>query len=367
MLDHLPVAIFVKDVINDFRFVVWNKKQESITGIPSLKALGRNDFELFSHQSASYFREIDKAIVNKGEVLEIPEEVLDLATAGHIYLHTVKLPVPTTRGTFLVGISEDITEQVEGRTRLEMLNHDLFEKKEELEEVQQQLFQAAKLESIGRLAAGVAHEVKNPLNLILQGIEYLGGGVDPSDPNVGLIVRELREAVFRASRIVHGLVDFSANRRLSCEPADPVDLIEKVLLMIRHEIMCAKISVNRCLESDLPKILVDHGKVEQVLLNILLNAIHAMKGISEPELTITVRAEKAAAAASGDEVVLIEIKDNGTGIKQTDMDSIFDPFFTTKPAGSGTGLGLSIARKIIKLHHGEISINNNHAGPGANV
>jgi len=372
IIDDLPVALFAKDASKDFRFVLWNKKQEEITTIPRDKALGKNDAEVFSPESAAYFRDVDEAVIRRGSLVDIPEEIIETEGAGEIWLHTVKVPVKDEREerTLVVGISEDITEQIHAREQLERLNQNLSEANQELQSTQLQLIQAEKMESVGRLAAGVAHEVKNPLALMLMGVEYLSGGVREDDPNIPVILGEMREAIERADGIIRGLVDFSSERHLKLELTDLPNLVEHVLLLVRHELTRGSVSVDMEYEKDLPEVLLDSAKFEQVLVNLMINAIHAMRDTEQPKLDVViysdslnnVRRDEGARTAdhlrSGDEVIVFELKDNGSGISDENLSKLFDPFFTTKPTGHGTGLGLSVVRKIIELHGGWVDIEN---------
>ncbi|NNE92223.1 MAG: PAS domain-containing protein [Verrucomicrobiales bacterium] len=382
VIDNLPVALFAKDVTDDFRFILWNKKQESITTLPREKALGKRDHEIFSAESADYFREVDEAVVKRGKIAEIPEEIIDTEEGGEVYLRTVKVPIQDseTGHSLLIGISEDITDRVKAREQLERLNQNLSEKNRELESTQLQLIQAEKLESIGRLAAGVAHEVKNPLALLLMGVEYISSGIDPDDPNLEVILSEMNEAIERADQIVRGLVDFSSDRQLTREETDLQPLIEHVLLMTRHELTRGSVKVSAKFQKDLPKPLLDSRKFEQVLINLILNAIHAMAesdNASELSIKVTSKtldkvelnegARTARRFRKGDTVIYIDVKDTGTGISKKNLEKIFDPFFTTKATGHGTGLGLSVVRKIVELHDGEISIRNRLITEGAHA
>ncbi len=381
VLDNLPVAVFVKDATDDFRFVLWNQKQEEITTLPARKALGKSDFDLFSKESAEYFRKIDKVVLKRGKLMNVPEEIISAADGGDIHLQTVKIPVvdAETGRLLVVGISEDITDRVKAQEQLLKLNRNLSKTNRELQDTQLQLIQAEKLESIGRLAAGVAHEVKNPLALLLLGVDYLSQGIEPDDPNVDQILTQMREAVDRADRIVRGLVDFSSQRALSREKISLRGVIDEVLLLVRHELLRASVRVDVKIEKNLPAVFLDMSKFEQVLINLIINAVHAMKDSEHPELMIVASAMSLEDVVKnqgartfkvfreGDIVVVLEIQDNGTGIDEADLSRIFDPFFTTKATGHGTGLGLSVVRKIVELHDGEISLENRPDGKGAVV
>ncbi len=379
VLDNLPVAVFAKDATDDFKFVLWNKKQEEITSLRAVKALGNDDYDLFSEESANYFRSVDKAVLKRGKLLKVPEEIIDTKHRGEVHLRTVKLPVKDekTGHDLVVGISEDITEQVQSLRQLEHLNKNLVKTNKELADTQMQLIQAEKLESIGRLAAGVAHEVKNPLAMILLGVDYLAQGIDPDDGNVETILTQMREAVERADRIVRGLVDFSSQRALSREPVKLDLVIEEVLLLVRHELTRTTTNVTIDIEEDLPHVFLDMSKFEQVMINLVINAVHAMQNTPKAELLIRGRSErikdviknqgarKYEVFREGDRVVILDIIDNGTGIDKGDVNRLFDPFFTTKATGLGTGLGLSVAKKIVALHGGNLTLTNREDGNGA--
>lgn len=379
VLDNLPVAVFAKDANDDFRFVLWNKKQEEITMVKASRAVGRDDYALFSEESADYFRSVDKAVLKAGRLLKVPEEIIEGKNGQDIHLRTVKIPVieEDTGRRLVVGISEDITEQVKSRAQLESLNKNLVEANEELQETQLQLIQAEKLESIGRLAAGVAHEVKNPLALLLLGVDYLSTGIDPDDPNVETILDQMRDAVDRADRIVRGLVDFSSQRSLSREPVQLHSVIDEVLLLVKHELTRSNTTVEVSIPEDLPHVFLDLSKFEQVVINLIINAVHAMSESKKPHLGIKAYSEslsdvvknqgarKYEVFRSGDRVVILELIDNGCGIDNSDASRLFDPFFTTKATGVGTGLGLSVARKIVQLHGGELHVNDREDGTGA--
>jgi PAS domain S-box-containing protein len=239
---------------------------------------------------------------------------------------------------------------------------------EALQAAHMQLIQAEKMESVGRLAAGVAHEVKNPLTVILMGIEYLGKHLQ-SDEEVVSILQDMDDAVKRANTVIRGLLDFSTPGTLDVKLEKLSDVIEKSLWLVKHEFSRVQVVVHKEVAPDLPLLRLDRNKIEQVLVNIFLNAIHAMpEGGSLTvraglrDLSELGRSGRRLDAAGGEKIVAIEVEDTGTGIPEEKLAKIFDPFFTTKAPGKGTGLGLTVIQKIVEMHGGTISIHNRPEG-----
>jgi signal transduction histidine kinase len=240
-----------------------------------------------------------------------------------------------------------------------------------------QLIQAEKMESIGTLAAGVAHEVKNPLAILQMGINYLVKKVPVEDENVAMVLQEMREAIHRADSITRSLLEFAASKQLQVKPEDFNQLIMETLKMVRHELSKNNIELVRDFSEGLPLVAVDKTQIQQVFVNLFVNAIHAMPTGG----TLTVRtfvkamtetthhegSRKADHFWVGDMAVVAAVEDTGTGISQEHLARIFDPFFTTKPTGVGTGLGLAVSKKIIELHGGTIDIRNKPLGNGVRV
>jgi len=217
---------------------------------------------------------------------------------------------------------------------------------DELQNTQRQLIHTEKLASLGTLAGGVAHEINNPLMVILGRTELslMGPGIPESaKQNMEIVLGETR----RIADIVRGLLDFS--RRSQVDTFGLVDvneIIEKTLALTEHQMKTDNTSVIRELEVDLPKLEANAGQLQQVFTNMVINAYHAM-----PEGgTLIVRTKK-----SGEDIV-IEFQDTGQGITQENLDRIFDPFFTTKSEGQGTGLGLAVSHTIIERHGGNIGV-----------
>jgi signal transduction histidine kinase len=245
----------------------------------------------------------------------------------------------------------------------------------ELRATQLQLIQSEKLDSVGRMAAGVAHEVKNPLMMILTGIKVLEKRVTATDEQTRLLLHDMEEAVERADRIVGGLLNYSRDRELDLSFADVNDTVERSTMLVKHDLENAHITLVSNFQSGLPKLPLDEFKMQQVFVNLVTNAIHAIE--RDGEISITTSLEKltrgallgyrkADGYAPGDRVVVIRIEDSGPGIPEAHLEKIFDPFFTTKPTGRGTGLGLSVSQQIVEMHGGTVDVGNRDTG-GARV
>jgi signal transduction histidine kinase len=235
----------------------------------------------------------------------------------------------------------------------------------QLQAAQLQLIQAAKMESIGTLAAGVAHEVKNPLQTILMGLAYLSKNVATADENIGAVLHEMRESVKRADGIVRDLLYLSSSRKLEMREANLNAVLEHALWLVNFEITRAGICVELDLAAELPLVALDPAKMEQVFINLFLNAAQAMEDGGTLRVKTSSRVLEAARDATepggvvfhpGDTVVIAEIQDTGVGIPHEKLTRIFEPFFTTKPTGMGTGLGLPVTKQIVDLHGGSIHL-----------
>jgi len=235
-----------------------------------------------------------------------------------------------------------------------------------LQTTQNQLIQAAKMEVVGGLASGVAHEVKNPLAIILQGVEYLERKTSKDDQSVTTTIGYIRNAVERADNIVRGLMDFSSISQMSMNQQKIVPIIEKALMLLKHQFDKYHIKVIKNFANDLPELAIDKNKIEQVFLNLLMNAADAMD--QGGRLTVDIFRQKSEEQNEGrkKEFLVVRIADQGAGIPSEVLDNIFDPFFTTKRTKGGTGLGLSIVRNILETHKAIIEIKNN-SDKGAQV
>ena len=211
--------------------------------------------------------------------------------------------------------------------------------------VRQQVSRAEKLASIGRLAAGVAHEINNPLTGVLTFAHLLRQKPHMSAEDcedLDLIIHETT----RAAEIVRGLLDFARERPIMMEPLDLNDVARRTLRLIANQKKFEHIVIEEALHDSLPEVCGDMNQLQQVLLNLSLNACTAMP--DGGRLTVKTTAV--------DDRVVLGVSDTGCGIKEELLERIFEPFFTTQPVGKGTGLGLSVTFGIIEQHHGTIEV-----------
>ncbi len=234
----------------------------------------------------------------------------------------------------------------------------------ELQRTQAQLVEAAKKESIARLATGVAHEVKNPLMTLSLGVDFLLTRKSQSQDEAQL-AEDMKEAVRRASNVINILLDYARPRPLERTSEDIHKVIENSLTLVRHHLKKQHVTVVREFDTALPPLMLDRTRIEQVFVNLFFNAMQAMP----PGGTLTIRtfASDLCAETPGTPAgVTVVVEDTGHGITHENLGKLFEPFFTTKPPGQGTGLGLTITRKIMEMHGGSIHLNNRDQG-GARV
>ncbi len=227
----------------------------------------------------------------------------------------------------------------------------------ELQETQQQLAQAAKLASVGELAGGMAHEINSPITSILALTTHLAEGKSAATlaPAQRQSLRVIAQQAQRVSTVVKNLLTFSRRSQLQLSRVDVADLLETATSLVEYRFANGAVHLCREIEADLPPIVGDAGRLTEVFVNLLNNALDAMPDGG----TLTVRASPNAEPQGG---VRVEVADGGCGILPQDLPRIFDPFFTTKEPGRGTGLGLSISHGIVKDHGGTIHA---RSSPGA--
>ncbi|MBK1825713.1 PAS domain-containing protein [Haloferula rosea] len=370
LMDNSPAVVYMKDVSG--RYLMVNRGYEELFGLDRADVLGRTDHDFIADpEAADRFRDSDLKVLEKGKSIQMDERLyVDGEPRWYV---SVKFPLFDASGRVhaTAGISTDITDRKEAEQAMGQLNEELVLANDNLTRAHEQLIQAEKMESIGRLASGVAHEVKNPLAMIGMGLELLARRIPEDDETGRETLERMKRGIERAKTIIKGLVDFSSARQLERLPVNPNQVIRDSLALVDYELRKGGVKVIEDLADELPEIKMDATKIEQVLVNLLINAMHAM-GAGE----IVVRSRQGRLVGSGrdegartaghlregDPVVFIEVEDSGPGIDPENLSKLYDPFFTTKPTGMGTGLGLSVSRKIIELHQGTLDLENREEG-----
>jgi two-component system, NtrC family, sensor kinase len=329
IVDSLPVGLYVVD--RDYRIQSWNRKRETGTqGLRRDDVVGRPVFDVLTRQPPAQLRAEFDRVFETGEIQQTEQEVTAGGETRRFRLSKIPMRLEGDEITHVITIGEDVTEY----------HH-----------VQRQILQSEKLAAIGQLAAGVMHEINNPLATISACVAAIEGRL-PAGPDTAQAEEYLRtidREVDRCSRIVDGLLDFSRpkagpRRRVSLNA-----LVDETLFLLKHHQRFKQLNVVRALTPGLPDTTGSAEQLTQVLIALMLNALDAMEQGGQ----LTVRTGRS--PARGDEVV-VEVEDTGVGIPPDDQSKIFEPFYTTKPPGRGTGLGLSICYGIVADHRGRIEV-----------
>jgi two-component system, NtrC family, sensor kinase len=355
MIDLIPAFIYAKDAQS--RFTACNELVARRMGASPEELIGKTDFDFFPRHMAEKFFSDEQALIQSGKALVDLEEIAYDKTRGmDRVILTSKVPLRDEQGnlTGIVGTGFDITDRKAAEERLSSMDRH---------------------ESIGRLAAGVAHEINTPIQYLSDSVCFIREGVQelleyidtlrgamPQPPDVDENVEELRrdmppaltrmsEGLSRIAEIVRSMKDFSHADQEAISEVDLNQAIRSTLVVARSEYkMVADVETDF---GELPKVTCHGGQINQVLLNLIVNAAHAIGDVvrktnERGKITVRTRAEE-----NG---VVIEIQDTGGGIPEHIRSRIFDPFFTTKEVGRGTGQGLSIARSVIvKGHRGGLN------------
>jgi PAS domain S-box-containing protein len=354
MIDLIPAFIYAKDAHS--RFTACNKLVANRMGVDPEGLIGKTDFDFFPREMAEKFFADEQALIQSGEALyDIEEQAFDKTRGMNRIILTSKVPLRDAAGnlTGIVGTGYDITERKAAEER--MANSERHE-------------------SIGRLAAGVAHEINTPIQYLSDSVKFISEGVQELLAHVDALhaaqspkpeanddieylreelppaLKRVSEGLARIAEIVRSLKDFSHADQNHMSAVDLNRAISSTLVVTRSE-YAAVADIETDL-APLPEVMCHGGQVNQVLLNLVVNAADAITdvvGRTGCRGVITVRSR-----LDGDHVV-IEIQDTGGGIPESIRGNIFDAFFTTKEVGKGTGQGLAIARNVIvKGHHGAL-------------
>lgn len=373
LMAHVPDRIYFKDAQSRFiRVSTYLARLHDFDDPNNL--IGKTDFVFYPDEQARKTSQDEKRVMETGIPIVGKVASRTLPDGSEVWLSSTKLPLYDRRGRAVgtFGITRDITELKQlqialatERNHLDESNRELMQAMEnlqrahdQLQEVQLQLIEAEKLESIGRLAAGVAHEVKNPLAVISLATEYLTARCG-DDEKTAVVIGEIREAVNRADSVIKGLLDFSAPRKLELTNCDLNVIIRTALRLVRGE-MHGELHRVELKLGEIPEISADRSKTCQVLVNLFTNALHAMA--EGGSLTVESALRKGEGEGGRGDTVVVVIRDTGPGIPPAHLERIFDPFFTTKPSGKGSGLGMSVVRSIMKLLGGSVEIANGESG-----
>ena len=341
VLDALPVSLYVVD--RDYRIVTWNRHREvGEQGIPRDSAIGRDVFDVLSKYPQGRMRQEFERTFRTGQIERIEQQTV--ADDGSTR-HWMVSKVPMRNGesddvTHVITVGEDITVRVEAIHAIG---------------------RAEKLAAVGRLAAGVVHEINNPLATIAACAESLERRIDEGDfagsqsaddltEYLGLIKSE----AFRCKSITTGLLDFSRNRTGDRVPIDVGEVVRSAANLISHQNRGDRIAIDVDIRAGLPQVSADGGQIQQAVIALATNAIDAMPDGGDLTIRVFCQSNR----------LVIEVEDNGFGIPPENMSKIFEPFFTTKEVGKGTGLGLAVCYGIISDHNGRLNVRSN-VGKGA--
>ena len=333
IIDSLPVGLYVID--RDYRIRAWNRKREAGTqGVSREDALGREVFEVLDRQPRELLKQEFDRVFETGEIQQVEMDSQATGDTRHYRITKIPMRLDDEDISHVITIGEDVTAW---------------------RQAQQRLAQSEKLAAIGQLAAGVMHEINNPLATILACSEALALRFGEQDEYLKIIDTEVQ----RCRRIVEGLLDFSRPKQSGHKAStDIVAVIEQTLFLLKHHDRFKWLTIERQFSTELPPFPADAERLVQCFMALMLNAMDAMNARG----VLTVRTQR---NPQRHDEILVEFIDTGTGIPQEDLPKIFEPFFTTKPQGRGTGLGLSVAYGIVEEHRGRIEVES-QMGVGTN-
>ena len=335
IVDALPVGLYVVD--KDCRIVAWNRKRETGTqGIDRADAIGKSVFDVLYRQPQDRIRSELEEVFETDEIRHYDVESTASGERRHYRLTKVPMHVSgTDEVTHVITVGEDITEQ---------------------KRIADRISHAEKLAALGQMAAGVMHEINNPLATITAGVDAVREYVEDQSEEAELLSM-METEVERCKRIARDLLSFSRPPPSEKGPVDIQETVEDTLKLLQHHDRFKKISVQREYVYDLPLVWANSERLVQVFVALALNALDAM----EDDGGLRVRTE----VLDDTDELGISFIDTGSGIPKADLPKIFEPFYTSKPPGKGTGLGLSICYGIIQEHGGRIEVEST-IGVGSN-
>jgi two-component system NtrC family sensor kinase len=333
IIDSLPLSLYAID--HNYEIVAWNRNRElGELGIPRGSVLGKNIFDVLTRQKRELLEGEFRSVFATGEIQRI-EHATALANGEMKHWLISKIPMWINQSgavSHVITIGEDVTGRVEANRAVA---------------------RAEKLAAIGRLAAGVVHEINNPLATISACAEALESRVSEGKFRESEALDDLREYLglirseaFRCKMITNGLLDFSRTRATEHAPVILADVISSATRLLSHQQRGENVEFQIETAEDLPLISGDAGQLQQAVIALATNAIDAMPGGGVLRIT----------SRSNGGSVLVEVSDTGAGIPRENVTKIFEPFFTTKEIGKGTGLGLAVCYGILAEHGGSLDV-----------
>ena len=362
-VEQSPTSIVITDRSGNIEYV--NPYFENVTGYTRAEVVGRNPRILKSGTTpAETYTEL-WTVISNGD--EWRGELCNRRKNGELYFEYAAISgLKDENGEVrqYIAVKQDITERKRAEEALQLKRAALLDTERELVNARESLADAARLESVGRLAAGVAHEVKNPLMIIRLGVDYLSKQFPQESSQE--ILNDVRGAIERADSVIKELLDFAKQKEFARRPTDINQVIDIAIHLVKHEINRRNIAIVRNRNDPMPQIYADPDRLVQVFVNLLSNAAQAIgkdggievvtrsMRLSERDLKESERG----VFSVGEQVIAVDIRDSGTGFPAEYEKKLFEPFFTTKPVGEGTGLGLAVSRNIVMMHKGSINISN---------
>jgi PAS domain S-box-containing protein len=355
-MQHAPAGMYLKDL--EGRYVVANPEMERVQNRPVSEILGRTPEDVFKPEDAAVIRSYDRQVLQSGASI-VNEEYVPYFP-HYVWRLVIRFPIRDEEGEFthIGGFIFDISE----RKRAEA----------EADRQRAAMYQREKLAALGSLLAGVAHELNNPLSVVLGRAIMLEERCD--DPAIRNSLTRLRSAAERCARIVRSFLALARQKSREVKPVDVRAVLDGSIEILANGLRSAGIEVTRVDASDLPPVMADEDELHQVFMNLIVNAQQAIEMARTPIVaphsdgtshrtpdTAKGRLWLTTTSVQGDDAhgggaVRIEVADNGPGVPKALRPQIFDPFFTTKPIGSGTGLGLSVCHGIVSSHNGTITV-----------
>ena len=268
-----------------------------------------------------------------------------------------------TRGNLarLVPAIQRELREAEDRRERRRAEAALRKTERELDEAQRDLVQSEKMAALGRFSSGLAHEIKNPLGIIVGGVEFLETKLADADAESRMALAKVKEAALRGGEIVDRMLTFAQPSDLKLESVSPAALVEEAVSLFRYGVPSRDIRIATAYPEREMRIRADRNQMQQVLFDLLSNAVDALPG--RGEVLVSVRKAAPGPPFHGEARCVISVVDNGVGIPRENLPRIFEPFFTTKREQMGTGLGLPVARSIVERHHGLLEVES-EAGKG---